>query len=283
MSTPVFNIIQDEKTSIQWQHCRLVIELNPNYLYYAVLNEDNTVVALKFYQLNYNNNQEKVNLLEETVNEDPVLQQKMMSVRIIFNWPENCIVPRVYFDKDHSREMLGLMFGYLYKGLLLSEKLSEADMFIIYRIPPVLDDFFQRRFTGCTYRHYYSLWLDTRNKNVKSPATQVNIIFNPNEIIAAVFINGQLQVMQNHPYQTPEDIAWHMLNVYHRFNLKQEETPLLVGGMIDQNSAMYAELLKYFINIEFDSMPEGINLPEQFQSFPPHFFSPILKLALCAS
>jgi len=283
MSTPVFNITGDELNLIAWIECRLVIEMSPDYFYYTVLNKTNSVVALKYYQLTYNNNQEMVNMLEELVNEDPVLLEKMAMIQMIFNWPDNCLVPRLYFDKDLNKELLGLMHGYLNKGLMLSEKINGTEMYIIYRIPPVLDDFFQRRFTNCAYRHYYSLWLECKIKDESTITDHVTIIFTPNEILAAVFTGNQLQVIQNLPYQTPEDIAWQVLNIYQRFNLKQESTPLFVGGMIDENSAMYEELLKYFSLVQLDLMPKDITVPEQFQSFPEHFFSPLLKLALCVS
>ncbi len=283
MNTPVFDIIPSDLSLIEWHDCRLVIEISPDYFYYTVLKGRHSVVGLKYYQLSYNNNQEMVNLLEETVNEDAVLKEKISSCSVIFNWPENCLVPGIYFNKDVNKEMLGLMHGYLNKGLMLSEKINGAQMYVVYRIPPVLDDFFQRRFPACTYYHYYTLWLDYKLKDEKTIIDHVSIIFNPTEIIAAVFISKQLQVIQNLEYHTSEDIAWQVLNIYQRFNLKQEETPLLVGGMIDQNSAMFEELLKYFQSVELDLMPKEIIVPEQFQSFPEHFFSPLLKLALCVS
>ncbi len=280
MSTPVFDIIPNETAAVDWQLCRLVIEVNPNYFYYTVINDSNHVVALKYYQLNYNNTQEMVNALEETLHEDPVLTQKMFSVKIIFNWPENCLVPANHFDKNLNRDMLTMLHGYLSKGLVLSEKVKSSDIVVVYRIPPVLDHFLQKHFPASTYSHYYSLWLDCKGNDDTTPVDHVSIVFNPNEIVAAVFKNRQLQVMQNFKYQTPEDIAWHMLNIYQRFNLSQEDTALLVGGMIDQNSAMYAELLKFFRLVELDSMPGAITVPEQFQAFPEHFFSPLLGAIL---
>ncbi len=282
MNTPVFDIILKDLAPNEWEHCSLVIEVSPDYFYYTVLN-GNSVIGLKYYQLSYNSNQEMVNILEETVNEDPVLKENMSSCRVLFNWPENCLVPAIHFDEDLNKGMLGLMFGYLNKGLTLSEKIEDAGMHIIYRIPPVLDDFFQRRFQACTYCHYYSLWLNCKFKDKKTITDHVSVVFKPNEITAAVFAGRQLQVIQNMTYQTTEDIAWQLLNIYQRFQLKQDETPLSVGGMIDQNSAMYEELLKYFQWVELDLMPKEIVVPDQLRLFPEHFFSPLLKLALCVS
>ncbi len=283
MNTPVFDITREDISNIEWLECRLFIEMSPDYFYYTVIDNNNSVVALKYYQISYNNNQEMVNLLEETVNEDPLLSTELKSTLIIFNWPENSLVPGKFFDKDINREMLGILHGYMNKGLILSEKIQGGDIYAVYRLPPVLDDFFQRRFPACTYRHYYSIWLDFKLMDEALLKDHVSIVFNPKEIIAAVFINKQVQIVQNLQYKTAEDIAWQLLNIYMQFNLRQEEVPLLVGGMIDQNSAMYEELLKYFQFVETDTMPGGLTVPEQFQSFPEHFFSPILKLALCAS
>ena len=284
MNKPVFDILQhDDDSTIDWHDCRLVVEINQHYFYYVVLNGENSIVALKYYQFSARNHTEMIGSAKEIMKEDHVLSEKMKDYAVIYNLPENCLVPETYFNMDLNKDILQLLHGDMNKGMVFSEKIPNSDTYNIFRIPLELHDFFEARFPACKYWHYYSLWL----KCIQWPGDENNekasVVFYPNVIIVAVIVGGSLQVIQAMEYQTAEDVIYHMLNIYSRFGLKQEETVLEISGMVVRNSAMYEELVKYFLLVKTDSLPEGLQVSEDFKSFPEHFFSPLLKLALCVS
>ena len=51
--------------------------------------------------------------------------------------------------------------------------------------------------------------------------------------------------------------------------------------MIDEKSALYAAIYKYFLNIEFEKLPDGFTYDGAIKEFPPHFFSHLFALASC--
>jgi hypothetical protein len=56
---------------------------------------------------------------------------------------------------------------------------------------------------------------------------------------------------------------------------------LCISGLIDSQSALYSELLKYFPEVREDGIPEGIETNGLLEEFPAHYFSPLLKMSLC--
>jgi hypothetical protein len=282
MIKPAFYIASPADAHEEWQDCRLIMEIDQQHFYYVVLNATGTLMALKYYQFSTRHYREVIENMQQILKEDTVLKEKMKESTVLFNWPENCLVPAPYFDAAHSREIVELVHGDLNKGVILNDKIDSWDIYNVYRIPVEVNDFFSNQFPGGRYAHLYSMWVKCQQKD-DLLQENVNVIFYPEKILVMVITGGQLQLIQNFEYQTAEDIASHLLQVYQQFQMNQEETVLRISGMIELKSALYQELLKYFLVIETLPLPTELTLAEDLQAYPEHYFSPLLKMAACAS
>lgn len=282
MIEPVIHIASPTIASVEWQHCRLFIEVSQQYFHYIVISKKELVV-LKFYQFFSKTGVEMMQLLEKILQQDHILTESMEASVIVYNWPENCLVPEKYFHTDLIGEWLSLIHGDLNRGRLFSERISGWEIYNIFRIPADMHDLFQRHIPSGTYRHHYSLWLQCQYKALDETRNSVNVIFHPNEILVTVIAGKQLQLVQRLDYQTAEDVAYHLLNIYERFGLNPKDRAIQLSGMIDLKSAMYEELMKYFQVIETAQFGTGITVTADFNGFPEHFFSPILNMAECVS
>jgi hypothetical protein len=141
---------------------------------------------------------------------------------------------------------------------------------------------FQRHFARGKYWHYYSLWMECRQKQNGQRVEGLSVIFYPRRILVALTGNGQVQLFQSFEYEAAEDVAYYLLNICRQFDKSPETIPVGMSGMIDESSTMYNEILKYFGQAELEpfSPPPGVTTLEEY---PPHFFSPLLKLATCVS
>jgi hypothetical protein len=285
MIKPAFNIGSPELSSVDWQRCRLVIELNQQFLHYVVLEENEKVLQLRYYQFAAKKAGEVAGFTEDILASDEVLQQNMKEVVVIYNWPENCFVPGALYDKSMDREYLELVHGDFYNCFITSEKIRSADSYNVFRLPAQVHELLYRKFPGATFVHQYSAWLDCRKNQPleENQAGKISVLFYRNTISITVVTGEEVRLVQSMEYQTAEDVAYHLLNVCHQFGLHPEKTLFDISGMIDLNSAMYKELQKYFLLIETDRLPEGLQVPEEMNSFPEHFFLPLLKLAVCVS
>lgn len=283
MHKAIFDITIPDTSGIDWQRCRLIMEVNQQYFHYVIVNGKNILVALKYFRFDGSSSGEVLEAITEIVNTDGFLQQKMLESIIIYNWPESQLIPEKHFHIDMTKEFASLVHGDLQKSVVLSEKIQGWGSYNLFRIPVDMHAFFQQRFKNAKYWHYYSIWLECRYKAPSGNPDSVNVIFYPNKILVAVIADNELKLVQSYVYDTADDVSYYLLSMYEHFNLSQDKTPLYIGGMIDGESSLYTELLKYFGSIRPDTLPESLRLTENFREFPDHFFSPLLKLAVCVS
>ncbi len=282
MNKPVFNLHLGNSSSDEWHNGTLVMEVNHQYLHYVVLDDTKSAVLIRHYQFPKKNISEIIDSLDEICKEDDLLKAGTKSHVVIFNWPGNCLVPEQLFNADLNRDLLDMMLGDANRGKILSDKIDGCNICNIYSIPPRVYELIMRYFPGSRHWHHHSIWLKSQHQE-KDLRHRVSIIFYLNELVAAVFVAGDIQVVQSMKYQTAEDVAYFLLHICKHFNLIPTETVLQVAGMIDQHSAMYEELLKYFLLVETDVLPVNFSLADKFDPYPQHFFSPLLKLAACVS
>jgi hypothetical protein len=281
MIKPVFDITPAESPAIDWATCRLFIEVSSQYLYYAMLNQKGEVLAVKYYHLAARNDAESIPTLKKIWKEDPLLKQPVNDTIVLYHWAESCLVPEKYFDAGLNNQMFEMIYGDLDKSPVLSEKIKGWNIYNLYKVPSELHDFFQNISPSCNYRHYYSRVLECQFAQGNVSEDRVNVIFYPKQIVATVIANSQVHLIRSFTYQTADDVSWYLLNIYQQFNLRQTETPLYIGGMIEQKSSLHAELMKYFMVVKTVPVPENLVVPDQLHTFAGHYFSPLLKLATC--
>ena len=95
--------------------------------------------------------------------------------------------------------------------------------------------------------------------------------------------NNSLLVTQIFSYAKSEDVLYWLLKICKQFSLPQTEVKVVLSGLIDRQSAVFKELYQYFLNIEFTTIENDIQLSGDFDEYPVHFFSSLYKLASCAS
>src|SRR6185295_4919111 len=91
----------------------------------------------------------------------------------------------------------------------------------------------------------------------------------------------KLLLAKTFSYTSPEDVLYYLLKCCRQLNLSQQTVKISLAGLIEKDSAVYRELYKYFINLEFESLSADVKLGESLSVHPEHYFSSISKLAAC--
>ena len=104
-------------------------------------------------------------------------------------------------------------------------------------------------------------------------------ILYPSHVITNLWAEGKLLVSQYFTYDTPEDVAWWLLDVACQWGLLPGELPVVVCGLVETSSPMYAEIRKYFMHVELEDRPTQFTYDIAFDQYPRHFFSPIFSLS----
>src|SRR3954462_8802504 len=108
MVKPVYDISPDDEVAVDWQQCRLVMEVNAHYLLYAAFQGRENMVALKYYSFPENSNQPYAQAVQSVVSGDPILQHPMNETIIIYNLPHACLVPAEQYNIDTNPYLVEL-------------------------------------------------------------------------------------------------------------------------------------------------------------------------------
>jgi hypothetical protein len=283
MPKPVFNISNEQASVEDLSQCRLLMEVNSNSFSYVLLNlRGMRPVVIKYFQWNQFKTELLENVLDEIIREDDFLSINPNETFLVYNFPESNLVPERLFNIETNRQLTELVYGGLDKNLVLSEKIPWWDFHNVYRIPTEAHRLLQKKFTAGRYWHFYSLQLKCHKMfNSREQPQYLKVFFYPDKIVVIAFKEGTLQLAQSFFYQDSKDIAYHLLNCCRQLNLNQEEVVVELSGLIERESTLYDELQKYFLHISFEAVEDSIRMTDELKEFPRHYFSSLLKMAIC--
>ncbi|HVW60699.1 MAG TPA: DUF3822 family protein [Puia sp.] len=284
MVKPAFQIEVPDITDDDLLQCRLLVEVNAHSFSYTLLNQRNMgPLVIKYFQLEQEKNTPLAGTLKEILEGEPLLKRAVKETLLVYNFPESSLVPEPLFSMDTNKEIIDIVHGNLRKGLVLSEKIPWWELFNVYRISPELHQLLQQQFTAGKYWHYYSLLLKSYKMFDSADGQDcLKVIFYPDKMVALVIREGKVYLVQTFHYQDARDVAYYLLNTCRQLGLNPEEIRVLVGGLIDRQSALSEELYKYFLHIYFEEIDESIKITDELKELPLHYFSSILKMAVCA-
>ncbi len=284
MLKPAFTIEATGISDEELLQSRLLVEVNPNSFTYVLLNQRNmSPLVVKYFQLEPTKESPLTETLREILESDSLLRRPVKETLLVYNFPESSLIPEPVFTMDTNREIIDTLHGNLQKGLILTEKIPWWELFNVYRISPDLHTLLQQTFTAGKYWHYYSLLLKSYKMfDSAEKESCIKVIFYADKMVALIVKEGRPVLMQTFFYHDTKDVAYHLLNCCQQLGLDQEEVRLLVGGLIDRQSALSTELFKYFLKIQFEEIDESIKVTDELKELPLHYFSSILKMAVCA-
>jgi hypothetical protein len=284
MIKPSFDIIPDSTVTAEWEQSILVIEVSSNFMGCVWYNQPlQKLLGLRHYQIEEIVGRSRLELIEDILATDNLINLPVSKVVMVYNYAESSLVPETHFQGEGNRHVLDLIHGDAEKGLVLSEKIDVLPVYNVYRIPADIHKAFQQKFPSSGYWHYYTMQLSFFQVEKDSPAEllRMRVIFYVDKFVVAAFKDGNLLILQSFTFQTPEDVSYYLLSVINAYNVRQQETVLKISGLIDEDSILYTEILKYFEHITWDGLPSGIDPSGVLNEYPSHYFSPLVRMALC--
>ena len=98
-------------------------------------------------------------------------------------------------------------------------------------------------------------------------------------MVVSLIKDGKHQLINSFNYRTAEEITYTLLNICQQFDV--ENIALEISGLLEKNSALFAEIYKYFETIDLTPLPENKNYSEEITQHPSHYFSHIFALDTC--
>ena len=186
------------------------------------------------------------------------------------------LVPQKFYHADLNKEMLSLIHGDQIEAKILVDHIEKEDIFNVYRIDEKLHNAILIGLPNAKFMHTTSVQLQKRG-----PGSYIIAIVFYNTIKTILYHNDQLVLVQQFSFNSPQDVAYHLLNICQQNELKPAEIELWLSGMITKESNLFQQLHNYFLNISFMSASETYSLDNEMRDIPAHFFSHLSELALC--
>ncbi len=272
---PSFNI---QASTANFTSAQLFIEAGPMGLSFVVLDEANCFNTVKTYSFPTNLSEAGLTeTISHILQNEAILQHHFVKTHIYWSFPQSVIVPNELLQTDKNTNSLNLVYGNSNTALLKTDFLYKQNLHNIYRSTGPLQQTIDNIFTFTNQTHLYSA---LANKTFED-GNHLYTVFYSNALIVLLCKAGQLQMIQNFSFSSPEDAAYHLLQVCKGFDLKPDDVNLHISGLIDKKSGLFEGIYKYFLNIQFDGLPEQFDYCAEIKEHPTHFFSHLFSLAAC--
>lgn len=198
---------------------------------------------------------------------------------VCYNFKETTLVPNLYFDEAATSDILNLLYGTNSGTESFVQDVNGIQAKLLYRISQNMIAVLKHTIPNANYFHATALQLSF----LKSDTPLLYAIIYQQHAKVFLFKNGEVQLQQSFHYSTPTDVAYFLLNVCEQHQVAADSMPLHLAGFIDQQSNLYDELYKYFMQIGFDHEYNEISVAESITKYPAHFFSHYFQMIPCVS
>ena len=206
------------------------------------------------------------------------LNNRYYQTAIGYDSNESVQIPSVVYKYEDGQLNLDATFGKSVHTTVVSENVPGWNLYNVYRLPSDLHSAISWKFLSAKSWSIHSVWL----KGHASKNDEAMIIdFKTDEFSVVILKNSKLLLAKTYSYTSPEDVLYYLLKCCRQLNLSQQTVKISLAGLIEKDSAVYRELYKYFINLEFESLSAEVKLSEALTVHPEHYFSSISKLAAC--
>ncbi len=271
-----FNISTENSTTAP---THLFINLGSQGISFVELDrESNTFISVMIYHFGKHFSTAAIAAaINNMLTAENFLQQNFAKVEITWCVNESILVPQEYFDKSTTKEMLDLVYGDATEGIIKTGLILKHNLYGVHKIPAALENSITAKFPNCYQTHQSSLLIDFSAGN--KDFFYCN--FYTDSLTVLLRKSGNLQLIQNFEFATPEDVVYHLVNVCRSFEVDATQISLTVSGMIDATSNLYNELYKYFAVVGFSALPDNFNYAQEIKNYPAHYFSHLFATAAC--
>ena len=173
--------------------------------------------------------------------------------------------------------MLQLVYGDIAERSIKSDLMYKYNLYNIYGVPAGVFSLINAKFPTAIHTHEYSVLPDI----IKPGGNHLYCIFGNSYINVMLIKDHKLQVIQHFYYQSAEDAVYYLLNICQVYDATTADVMVHLSGMIEKESILYREVYKYFLNIEFEKLPENFNYSDEIKKLPQHLFSHLFAIVSC--
>ena len=214
--------------------------------------------------------------LQVLFHQQEIFSKKFRKVCVIYSFPQSVLIPFSIYNREKNQTVMNMMCGDLgANDTILTDVIANQSMYNCYRLPAATLEMIKTRFPNASIAHQYSLLL----KKTLDENDTMHVIFYSQKIVVDLLKDGKHVLVNSFKYTAAQDVSYTLLNICQQFEIKNIH--MLISGLIEENSALYKEIYKYFDDIELSGFREGYHYAEGITAFPSHYFSYIFDIDSC--
>ena len=267
------HISEEQGIPVNTSELTLVLLLGNGYLSYSIV-DSSTKKVLVWSVYNYSGN--GIDAIRALLEMHPELKGDFGKLCFITDTASCVLIPESLADDALSHQVLQHNIGDLQNATIVKQELPERAAVSCFAVSKALEDYLHASFPGMDVKHLHAAWLHTK----PTAALDIRLCFLFQQMHACIQKDGQLLLMQQYAFESPDDALYSILNVADQLRIDLKDCPIVLEGMIDQQSALSVKLQQYLPQIIWNE-PSSYQFPASAEQYPATFLAFQDRLLSC--
>ncbi len=214
---------------------------------------------------------------------DKHLSLPYKSVSFLYESPVSVLIPAGLFHPEFPERYFSYSAPVPPTDTILFRKISLIDSYIVYSVPADLHNQILHILPKVEFFHQSCPQIEEsmRKQRESTGDSRVTAHINGSFADLMIFQSEKLILYNSFRIRSSEDLVFFILYLYENFNLSQENTPLILSGLLEMYPGTTDTLARYLSKIEYCKFPQGYTYCASFSELVPHEHTPLLNLATC--
>jgi hypothetical protein len=266
-------------------HYSLAIEISYDWIVYLVFDEvKNNYIVIESFNFNkVFNESQLVSSFQNIIDNHDNLKLNYEKTNIVFKSSKYTFIPSPLFVVGEEERYLTFNQEILNSETTLKDFVKNADLFNIYAIPKLLQNFLEDNFKNHKLSHHLTSLVEIIVNKYKNLDENKTVFINLGQSFLDVLVleNQKLLLCNTFQFKTGEEFIYYLMFVFEQMKLNPEKNNLTIIGEIEKDSALYGYIEKYIRNISFIERNNAFKYSYLFDKIPQHYFYNLFNLKLC--
>ncbi|HOS73302.1 MAG TPA: DUF3822 family protein [Bacteroidales bacterium] len=218
---------------------------------------------------------------EEIIISDSFLSARFKKTNLILPSAKSTLVPSPLFDPLKKEEYFSLNLVKDENEIILYNKITDPDAFVIFSVPEWLTDLTGRYFPSVKPCHHATSLIDQAMHLSRDEAGQLVLVHLERDYFNLLVLErGSLKFYNTFVYKNMNDIMYYLFNVCKTLGVKREEN-VWFSGLTSSHDELSSRVQEYLRNIKFMIPSGNFSFSYIFNSFEVHRYLSLFGISRC--
>ncbi|MCU0455508.1 MAG: DUF3822 family protein [Bacteroidales bacterium] len=219
--------------------------------------------------------------IAEIISKDDFLTRRYRKVHIVLPSQKFTLVPAPLFDPARKEEYFSFNLNRDDNEVILSNKVSDPDAYIIYSLPDTIHEIPGRFWPAAYPAHHTKPLISQVSLHSKSIAGfYVHVHIEKEFFNILVYDHGTLKFSNSFTYRNISDILYFVLNVFKSMGISNDE-PIHFSGRTGKYDDLWSGFAMYIRNLRFTDPSGSFTFSYVFNDLGLHRFINLFSISTC--